>query len=249
MIKSYTVKEFAKRKGVSEETVRRWCRNGKFKDAAVRLSKKEGWRIVYDFHEESRYFNELNKNGCTLKSAIIDNEHIHGGARVYDALHSAGIDNWKDAVALYRNGYLPNYAIKGIGNTTWPILIEMIAEEELYRFPYGRRALELAIDKACPGQFVSERNVKAKILPALRRIHIRTLEELWGAPEDYISDNRNIGPLMLSDILKIREDVVGSHVEHYKTFIDHFNYCSLFKAELIEKTLHWQRMANEQKRD
>lgn len=41
---SYTVKEYALAKNVSEETVRRWLRNGKI-TGAYRKSKKIGWVI------------------------------------------------------------------------------------------------------------------------------------------------------------------------------------------------------------
>lgn len=186
----------------------------------------------------------LDKNGYSFEFRV---KEIRSGKKIFQILKGFGLDNWMTVIGMYRTHLLPNNKIKGIGEKTWPILIDMIAEEELYRYPYGRRALELAIDKACPENFVSVRNTKAKIQPALRRIGIYTLEQLWGAPEYYIRDNRNIGPMMWGSISRILDTEVGSHLGHYYIFLKGFDEFNLFTAKQIEVTARWKRESNEKR--
>lgn len=182
----------------------------------------------------------LDKNGYSFESRV---EEIYGNKKFFNTLEQIGVDNWVTAIKLYRIHLLPISCNKKRSS----ILIDMIAEEELYRYPYGRRALELAIDKACPEDFVSARNVKAKIQPALRRLNIYTLDQLWGAPDYYIRDNRNIGPTMWASISKIIDTEVGSHLEHYDEFIKIFDAANRDVAKTIEKFARWKREANEKR--
>lgn len=186
----------------------------------------------------------LDKNGYSFESRV---EEIRGGKKIFQLLESIGIDDWVSAIGAYRVHLFPNECVPGIGEKTWPILIDMVAEEELYRYPYGRRALELAIDKACPEDFVSARNVKAKIQPALRRLNIYTLAQLWGAPRYYIRDNRNIGPTMWASISRIIDTEVGSHLEHYDEFIKIFDGANRSGAKMIEELARWKRESNEKR--
>lgn len=186
----------------------------------------------------------LDKNGYSFESRV---KEIRNGKKIFQILKDFGLDNWIIVLRMYCTHLIPNNKIKGIGEKTWPILIDIIAEEELYRYPYGRRALELAIDKACPENFVSVRNTKAKIQPALCRIGIYTLDQLWGAPEYYIRDNRNIGPIMWGSISKIIDTEVGSHLEHYNEFIKIFDAVNRLTAQRIEAVARWKREANEKR--
>ena len=186
----------------------------------------------------------LDKNGYSFESRV---KEIRCGKKIFQILKQFGLDNWITVIRMYRVHLIPDNNIKGIGEKTWSILIDMIAEEELYRYPYGRRALELAIDKACPENFVSARNVKAKIHPALRRLNIYTLAQLWGAPEYYIRDNRNIGPTMWASISKIIDTEVGSHLEHYDEFITIFDAANRSAAKTIEELGRWKRECNEKR--
>ena len=178
---------------------------------------------------------KLNKNGYSLQYCIENSDQIYNGKKVYQLLHGAGIDNWNDLVNMYQHGYLPNPQIKGIGEKTWPVIIRMAEKEEWYRKPFGRKALEEEIEGLAVGMLPNKRrNTVCKIINILRRNDIFTLEQLYGAPEEYIRGIRNFGPVLLSLVNTIRQNERGSHKEHCEAFMKNYQYSYFFKAEIYD---------------
>lgn len=77
-MKTYTVKDVAKRLEVSEETVRRWIRNGKL--IAKRNSTKVGFKIseqdLNDFVKGTKYEERLEIMECYDSEALALNRNI-----------------------------------------------------------------------------------------------------------------------------------------------------------------------------
>ena len=175
---------------------------------------------------------KTNKEGYTLQYCIEHSEHIRNGKHVYNVLKEAGIDDWNTLVNMYANNYLPVRNLKGIGEKTWPVIIRMAEKEEWNRNPLGRLALIEAVRHACIEEGCEIHNSYGKIINALRRYHIYTLEQLWGAPDIYIQGIRGFGPRMLSILDKIRKNEIGSHEVHFVAFIEEFDRQEYFKAAI-----------------